>query len=149
MKTDPASFLLDESADVVIDKWQKERGMIVQSLNGAIAGDASLVNDKRPRRKALIRNIRCAVLVCGLTCHGGWAADQGPVSPVRTAAEGRDVIESYKLGVNSYIQKPVDFTSFSSMVGQLGLYWLVVNQVPPVNGVNHQTAEPAAAAGRR
>jgi hypothetical protein len=40
-------------------------------------------------------------------------------------------VDSYKLGVNSYIQKPVDFNQFRETVKQLGLYWLVVNQAPP------------------
>jgi len=44
--------------------------------------------------------------------------------------QDRDLVESYKLGVNSYIQKPVDFNQFRETVKQLGLYWLVVNQPP-------------------
>jgi len=40
-------------------------------------------------------------------------------------------VESYQLGVNSYIQKPVDFDQFRRTIKHLGLYWLVVNQPPP------------------
>jgi len=40
-------------------------------------------------------------------------------------------VNSYQLGVNSYIQKPVDFDQFRQTVKQLGLYWLVVNEPPP------------------
>ena len=47
--------------------------------------------------------------------------------------EERDLIESYNLGVNSYIQKPVDFDQFRTTVKTLGLYWLVVNQPPMTN----------------
>jgi len=43
----------------------------------------------------------------------------------------RDLIDSYKLGANSYIQKPVDFNQFTESVRQLGLYWLVINEAPP------------------
>lgn len=42
------------------------------------------------------------------------------------------MIAGYKLGVNSYIRKPVDFVQFSDSVKQLGLYWLVLNELPPL-----------------
>jgi two-component system, response regulator len=55
-----------------------------------------------------------------------------PVTILTSSKEDRDLVESYELGVNSYIQKPVDFDQFRETVKQLGLYWLVVNQPPPV-----------------
>jgi CheY-like chemotaxis protein len=54
-----------------------------------------------------------------------------PVTILTSSNEDRDLVDSYKLGVNSYIQKPVDFNQFRETVKQLGLYWLVVNQPPP------------------
>jgi len=54
-----------------------------------------------------------------------------PVVALTSSTEHRDIVESYKLRVNSYIQKPVDFDRFQQVVQQLGLYWLVVNQAPP------------------
>ncbi len=54
-----------------------------------------------------------------------------PVVILTSSKEQRDLVDSYKLGVNSYIQKPVDFDQFRQTVKQLGLYWLVVNQPPP------------------
>ena len=47
-----------------------------------------------------------------------------------SSAEDRDIIESYQLGVNSYIVKPVDFEQFSETARQLGYYWLLINKQP-------------------
>ena len=54
-----------------------------------------------------------------------------PVVVLTSSKEDRDVAESYKLGVNSYISKPVEFDEFARTVSELGLYWLLVNH-PPV-----------------
>jgi two-component system response regulator len=54
-----------------------------------------------------------------------------PVVVLTASREERDLVDSYRLGVNSYIQKPVDFKQFQETVKQLGLFWLVVNQPPP------------------
>ena len=53
-----------------------------------------------------------------------------PVVMMTSSREQRDVIESYKLGVNSYVVKPVDFDSFSTAVAELGHYWMIVNHEP-------------------
>jgi CheY-like chemotaxis protein len=53
-----------------------------------------------------------------------------PVVVLTTSSEDKDRIESYKLGANSYIRKPVDFNQFLYAVQQLGLYWLVLNESP-------------------
>ena len=54
-----------------------------------------------------------------------------PVVVLTSSKEDRDVAESYQLGVNSYISKPVEFDEFARTVSDLGLYWLLVNH-PPV-----------------
>lgn len=53
-----------------------------------------------------------------------------PVIMLTTSQEQRDIVESYDLGVNSYIVKPVNFESFVEAVRELGLYWLLLNQAP-------------------
>jgi CheY-like chemotaxis protein len=57
-----------------------------------------------------------------------------PVVVLTSSKEQKDVVESYQLGVNSYIVKPVDFERFASAVGELGLYWLLLNQSPKIDG---------------
>ena len=53
-----------------------------------------------------------------------------PIVMMTSSKEDRDIVESYKLGVNSYIVKPVDFEQFTDAVQQLGYYWLLLNQSP-------------------
>lgn len=53
-----------------------------------------------------------------------------PVVMMTSSKEEKDIIESHRLGVNSYIVKPVGFENFSKIVVDLGLYWLLVNQTP-------------------
>jgi two-component system response regulator len=57
-----------------------------------------------------------------------------PVVVMTSSNEERDVVESYRLGVNSYIVKPVEFASFVETVAKIGLYWILTNRAPQGTG---------------
>lgn len=60
-----------------------------------------------------------------------------PVVILTTSTEEKDVVESYRLGTNSYVRKPVDFIEFVEAVRKLGSYWLLLNEPPPHVGLGH------------
>ncbi len=57
-----------------------------------------------------------------------------PVVVLTSSTEERDLVETYQLGVNSYVAKPVDFARFMDAVKDIGLYWMLLNQPPPEVG---------------
>lgn len=57
-----------------------------------------------------------------------------PIVMLTSSAEERDLVESYRLGANAYVVKPVDFAQFTTAVRDVGMFWAVLNQVPPFGG---------------
>lgn len=74
--------------------------------------------------------------------RGEAATRRLPVVILTTSREQRDLIQGYDLGANSYVRKPIDFGQFVEAARQLGLYWLTLNEQPPIAGTtgNGETA---------
>jgi two-component system response regulator len=71
-----------------------------------------------------------------------------PVVIMTSSSEQRDLIQSYQLGVNAFIQKPVDFDDFRRVIERVGVFWLAVNQPPPPDIFVTTAMAPPAAGGR-
>jgi two-component system, response regulator len=82
--------------------------------------------------------------VCGMEVLRAIRADERtkgiPVVVFTSSKEERDVIDGYKLGVNAYAQKPVDFAQFNETVRQIGMFWMLVNQTLPAGAFEASTA---------
>jgi CheY-like chemotaxis protein len=144
MKDKTILLIEDDPSDVELTRRALEKGRILNELvvasdgqealdylfgMGTYAGrDTSdfptltLLDLKLPKVSGLdvLRKIRTNTITRRL-----------PVVILTSSREEQDMAASYDLGVNSYIRKPVDFEQFVMSVGQLGLYWLVLNEDPP------------------
>ena len=104
-----------------------------EALDWLLGTAAQAGRDAQPRPKVVLLDLKLPK-VDGLEVLRAIRADQRtrllPVVIMTSSQEQRDVVESYKLGVNSYVVKPVEFDAFSAAVAELGHYWLLINQEP-------------------
>jgi CheY-like chemotaxis protein len=143
MKAKTILLVEDSPDDVILTVRAFKKGTIVNELvvaeDGAEALDylfgagkyADRDTDARP--ELILLDLKMP-RVDGLEVLRRIRADERtklqPVVILTTSSEDRDRIESYKLGANSYIRKPVDFNKFVDAVQQLGHYWLALNEAP-------------------
>jgi two-component system, response regulator len=146
MKLKPKTILLveDNPSDIGLTKRALERSHIANGLvvaeNGQEAldylfGGDPLTGPKMNELPALILLDLKLPRIDGLQVLRQIRADDRtsrlPVVILTTSNEEQDIAQSYNLGANSYIRKPVDFNQFVEAVQSLGLYWLVLNEPAP------------------
>jgi two-component system response regulator len=146
MKLKPKNILLveDNPSDVGLTRRALEKSHIANELVVAEDGQealdyllrgAPLAGSKMTELPALILLDLKLPKVDGLQVLRQIRADDGtshlPVVILTTSNEEMDITQSYNLGANSYIRKPVDFKQFVEAVQHLGLYWLVLNEPAP------------------
>ena len=110
-------------------KVARDGAEAIEYMKGIAEGTNSmpqlvLLDLKLPKVEGLdvLRNIRASEKTALL-----------PVVVLTSSDEERDIVASYRLGVNSYIRKPVNFTDFAEATRQLGMYWLLLNQCAPTS----------------
>jgi two-component system response regulator len=108
---------------------------IVVARDGAEAGDLLFADDReRPLPQFILLDLKLPK-VSGLELLERIRSDPRtaliPTVILTSSKQDEDLLAGYRLGVNSYVRKPVDFNEFVEAVRQVGLYWLVLNQAPP------------------
>ena len=115
-------------ANHLVHVWDGQAALDFLFSAGAYAG-----RDARQQPKVVLLDLKLPK-VDGISVLRQLRADARtrsvPVVVLTSSREDRDVIESYNLGVNSYIVKPVNFENFSETVSNLGMYWLLLNEPP-------------------
>jgi two-component system, response regulator len=139
MRTDASILLVeDNDDDIELTRRAFARSRVANRIevvrDGAAALERLLGDAAGPLPALVLLDLKLP-LVGGLEVLERLRADERtrtlPVVILTSSREERDLVESYRLGANSYVRKPVDFGEFQHAVEQLGLYWLVLNEAPP------------------
>ncbi|MGZ9165681.1 MAG: response regulator [Anaerolineales bacterium] len=105
-----------------------------EALDFLLCTGAYADRDPRDKPQVILLDLKLPK-VDGMEVLRRIRADPGtrtlPVVILTSSKEEQDVFNSYLIGVNSYVRKPVDFVQFVEAIRQLGLYWLVLNEAPP------------------
>ena len=143
MNSDAILLVEDNPDDVLFTlrafKKNNMSNEIVVATDGAAAIDLLLPSDQTPplRPSLVLLDVKLPK-IDGLEVLRRIRADPRtqplPVVVLTTSSEERDIVESYRLGANSYVRKPVVFNDFLQATNVLGLYWLLINQAPPRRG---------------
>lgn len=134
-------LLVEDNEDDValLQRAFKKRGMfneIILAKNGVQALDVIFGNESKPAQipSLIILDLKLPKLN-GLDVLKAVRANEFTrglsIIILTTSTEQEDIVESYSLGANSYIRKPVEFDKFLEAVGQLGLYWMTLNETNP------------------
>jgi two-component system response regulator len=140
MNGDDSILLVEDNPDdVALTRRALERNDIRNPLVVAHDGEEALRTLRDGLRPALILLDLKLPKVGGLEVLGRVAADDRlrliPTVVLTSSREEDDVVTGYRLGANSYIRKPVDFADFVEVIRHIGVYWLTVNERPPVEVV--------------
>ncbi|NCA90332.1 MAG: response regulator [Gammaproteobacteria bacterium] len=132
----------DNPNDAELALHALRKGNLANQVDWVKDGEAALdylfhrgaYNSKKGYPKVVLLDLRLPK-VDGIEVLRALRADpvtrELPVVVLTSSKEERDLVETYKLGVNSYVSKPVAFKEFADTVTNLGLYWVLINRVPP------------------
>jgi two-component system response regulator len=140
MNGDDSILLVEDNPDdVALTRRALERNDIRNPLVVAHDGEEALRTLRDGLRPALILLDLKLPKVGGLEVLGRMAGDDCvrliPTVVLTSSREKDDVVTGYRFGANSYIRKPVDFADFVEVIRHIGVYWLTVNERPPVEVV--------------
>jgi two-component system response regulator len=141
MKASTILLIEDNPDDIELTRMALQENRIANELVIAQSGDAALEylfgegEDGEPCQPSLILLDLKLPRVNGVEVLRRIRACERmrftPVIILTSSDEQRDLLESYSLGANSYVRKPIDYAEFVDAVRQLGIYWLLLNLAPP------------------
>ena len=136
LSTRPILLVEDNPDDEALTTRALRRGKVTNPIQVARDGEEALaaIFTADPLPSVVLLDLKLPK-INGLEVLQRIRADERlrllPVVVLTSSSEERDIVESYSLGANSYVRKPVDFDQFTRAVSQLGLYWALINEPLP------------------